>query len=168
MSLVVVRQEANHGRERQAERKRGENRVGKESRDDHSLCGRGVPQHHALRARNDSSGDSSGGDARRGYPRVSGVSEGGLAPPPWLCSGGLLPGVRLMAARLRAQCHGNQHFQKHDRRCRMARPLCKVRRREAGQQICECPSYPFPHRLGSGHCGQPEVATFRRKWRTAS
>lgn len=62
-------------------------------------------------------------------------------------------------------CYGNARAYIHGRSCRPARPLCKRRRKEAGQLVCECPSYCFPHRLGSGHCGDHKVPSHRREQR---
>ncbi len=41
--------------------------------------------------------------------------------------------------------------------CRPGRPLCKFRRMEReNRRVCHCGAYHFPHRYGSGRCGDAE------------
>jgi hypothetical protein len=51
----------------------------------------------------------------------------------------------------------------HVKKCRRGRPLCRARRLEAGWMVCECPSYPFPHRMTGGRCGDPSRGSWRRR-----
>ena len=51
-----------------------------------------------------------------------------------------------------AKCHGPRDGQ-HAAGCRLGRPACRWRRRDKG--ICLCVAYHFPHRDGSGRCGDP-------------
>lgn len=59
---------------------------------------------------------------------------------------------------MRPTCHGNERFAVHVKACRKSRPLCRWRRREIGV-VCGCDAYHFPHRRGSGCCGNLE-----RRW----
>ena len=44
----------------------------------------------------------------------------------------------------------------HIQGCRKGRPRCREMRRLAtGRGPCICPAYHFPHRFGSGVCGNP-------------
>lgn len=54
----------------------------------------------------------------------------------------------------------------HCRQCRPGRPCCKFRRAELAAKRakverplppCDCPAYKFPHRQGSGICGDPDA-----------
>ena len=65
------------------------------------------------------------------------------------------------------ECYVNRYGEVHKGGCRPGRPLCKARRRSAGQALCECPSYPFPHRLGGGRCGDPEAGGWHRPGKPA-
>lgn len=53
------------------------------------------------------------------------------------------------------RCHGTKRGARHAAYCRPGRPRCRWRRREAG--ICRCGAYHYPHRDGSGRCGEPEA-----------
>jgi hypothetical protein len=44
---------------------------------------------------------------------------------------------------------------KHTIQCRPARPACRWRRREKG--LCHCDRYHYPHRDGSGFCGDEQA-----------
>lgn len=46
------------------------------------------------------------------------------------------------------KCWGKEK-RKHRRECRRGRPLCRWRR----TRPCACAAYHFPHRPGSGRCG---------------
>lgn len=48
-------------------------------------------------------------------------------------------------------CHGPA---RHKVSCRPGRPLCRWRRKTRWG-VCLCGNYHFPHRLGSGACGDP-------------
>jgi hypothetical protein len=50
----------------------------------------------------------------------------------------------------------------HKPHCTLGHPKCKWRRKDAGQVVCDCPSYGFPHRQGSGLCGQQIYDQWRR------
>jgi hypothetical protein len=49
-----------------------------------------------------------------------------------------------------AVCWGAANH-KHKPGCRKGRPLCRWRRASP----CTCPAYHYPHRNGSGRCGDP-------------
>lgn len=56
-----------------------------------------------------------------------------------------------------AHCHGpDAERAKHAAGCRPARPLCRFMRRvRDDRRVCGCGAYHFPHRHGSGQCGNP-------------
>lgn len=58
--------------------------------------------------------------------------------------------VRRKAKDCPAVCHGAFRHQ-HAIACRPARPRCRWRRKANG--LCNCDRYHYPHRDGSGHCG---------------
>lgn len=44
----------------------------------------------------------------------------------------------------------------HDKGCRPGRPLCSYRRAQnPKRKACGCGVYHYPHRIGSGACGNP-------------
>ena len=51
-----------------------------------------------------------------------------------------------------AHCHGTHEHPIHVEGCTLGHPSCARRRKASGQVVCDCPSYPFPHRAGSGKC----------------
>lgn len=55
------------------------------------------------------------------------------------------------------QCWGPAPSQ-HQKYCHPKRPKCRWRRAKhlPKYKICECGIYHFPHRAGSGLCGNPE------------
>ncbi len=56
---------------------------------------------------------------------------------------------------LRPKCCYGAAPSQHAAYCRPGRPRCRWRRREAG--ICSCGAYHYPHRTGSGRCGNLEA-----------
>lgn len=55
-------------------------------------------------------------------------------------------------------CYGPAPHQ-HAKGCHPARPLCRwMRRVQPQRQMCDCGAYHFPHRRGSGACGDPMKA----------
>lgn len=62
--------------------------------------------------------------------------------------------LRRKAKDCPAVCHGAYAHQ-HSIACRPARPRCRWRRKANG--LCHCDRYPYPHRDGSGHCGNEEA-----------
>jgi len=56
-------------------------------------------------------------------------------------------------------CHGNEISGfTHARNCRPGRPLCRARRKiREKRRPCGCDAYHFPHRKGSGACGDVEL-----------
>lgn len=54
----------------------------------------------------------------------------------------------------RARCSGPF---RHCKECRKGRPLCRWRRKLTKKyKKCDCDRYHFPHRMGSGRCGDEE------------
>jgi hypothetical protein len=66
------------------------------------------------------------------------------------------------AQLLRCYASGGGKRIVHKPHCTVGHPKCKWRRKEAGQVVCDCPAYGFPHRQGSGLCGQQIYGTWRR------
>jgi hypothetical protein len=58
----------------------------------------------------------------------------------------------MMKISKRPRCYGTHEHPVHAKGCRIGRPACPMRRKEAGHITCDCPAYPFPHRAGSGIC----------------
>ncbi len=56
-------------------------------------------------------------------------------------------------------CHGNEHNGvKHAKGCRRGRPLCRwMRKTNPKRKVCGCDAYHFPHRKGSGRCGNEKL-----------
>lgn len=51
----------------------------------------------------------------------------------------------------------------HAEGCRLGRPLCRWRRREAEKyRVCECGAVPFPHRRGWCSSGAAELYMLRK------
>ena len=65
-------------------------------------------------------------------------------------------------AHLLKTCHVSGKRVLHKPHCTIGHPTCKWRRKEAGQVVCDCPAYGFPHRQGSGLCGQQIYGKWRR------
>ena len=58
---------------------------------------------------------------------------------------------------MRRCCWGPKPGQ-HVKGCRLGRPLCRWRRAtNPKRRVCECPAYWFPHRIGSGLCGDKGI-----------
>ncbi len=61
---------------------------------------------------------------------------------------------------------------RHVKGCRPGRPLCKLMRKVRPQrQPCYCDRYPYPHRKGSGRCGNIEQMwdyAYGPSWRNPS
>lgn len=55
-------------------------------------------------------------------------------------------------------CHGNEHSgYRHCPKCRRGRPQCAaMRKTNPKRKPCGCDAYHFPHRAGSGRCGNLE------------
>ena len=45
----------------------------------------------------------------------------------------------------------------HAARCRPGRPRCWWQRKASYGPTCDCGAYGYPHRKGSGPCGDPEA-----------
>lgn len=73
---------------------------------------------------------------------------------------------RRKAAECPPKCWGERREQ-HAIKCRPARPACRWRRKAMGYVTCECPAYPFPHRVGSGSCADATQVAHRRPGRAA-
>lgn len=58
-----------------------------------------------------------------------------------------------------ARCYGNGRTgHVHAKGCHRARPLCRaMRATHPRRSVCNCPAYWFPHRVGSGRCGNHEA-----------
>ncbi len=69
--------------------------------------------------------------------------------------------TRRKAHQCPAQCHGAYAHQ-HAIHCRPARPRCRWRRKANG--LCHCHAYHYPHRDGSGMCG--DDAAYEKHLRT--
>jgi hypothetical protein len=53
------------------------------------------------------------------------------------------------------RCFGNGTAAHHAKGCRPGRPLCRWQRDgDAKYGVCTCGAHAFPHRRGSGLCGQ--------------
>jgi hypothetical protein len=47
---------------------------------------------------------------------------------------------------------------RHVKGCHPARPRCRwMRKVQEQRRVCKCEAYLFPHRVGSGWCGKPEL-----------
>lgn len=57
---------------------------------------------------------------------------------------------------MRKRCSGPE---RHVKKCRPHRPLCRWQAKVLPRyRVCACGVYHFPHRAGSGLCGNPEKA----------
>jgi hypothetical protein len=59
-----------------------------------------------------------------------------------------------MSVERPAKCWGPRAEQ-HCAGCRIGRPRCRWRRKAVG--LCHCEAYHYPHRKGSGPCGNDEA-----------